>query len=170
MSIRESARRVMERMTGTPNEYGEVEPQPSSERPDEGDSGPRYLQWYEADSQKYEVEDQAMRALGFAGRAYQDGRLVYTGLAGDATVAIFLDHFHPLKPPTLFILSGEPTLPGDAINPDGSVNLFFGDHHWNPNEMTASILITWLEELSSQCEAEVVTPGISKEEEHIHEK
>ena len=166
MSIRERVGSAVRRLRRVGNEYGEVQPGPSGERSADRDSEPRYLQWYEADQERYEAEDLAMRALGFAGRIYQDGRLVYTGLERDATVAIFLDHTNPLKPPVLFVVSGELPLPKDAINPDGSVDLFFGNHHWNPNEMTASILVTWLDELVSQSDEQPPVPEASNENEN----
>ena len=166
MSIRERVGSAVRRLAGGGNEYGEVRPEPSRERPADGESGPRYLQWYEADQERYEAEDQAMRGLGFAGRIYHDGRLVYTGLERDSTVAVFLDHMNPLKPPALFVVSGELPLPKDALNPDGSVDLFFGDHHWNPNEMTASILVTWLDELVSERDEQPPVPEASNENEN----
>lgn len=170
MSIGQRARSMMQRLTGGGNEYGEVTPEPTRERSPDRETAPRYLQWYEADLQRYEAEDQAMRALGFAGRIYQDGRLVYTGLTRDATAAIFFDHLHPLKPPTLFVISGELRLPQDAINLDGSVDLFSGDHHWNPNEMTASVLVTWLEELAPQSEEETCVSQMPGEKNENHDQ
>jgi hypothetical protein len=142
------------RLTGRTNEYGELAMRRARENPVIQSATPRYSPWYESDPERYEAEDRSMRDLGFAGRLYQDGRLVYGGIVKDAMVAVFLDQMNPVKPPSLFVLSDNLPLPRDAFNPDGSVDLFYGDHHWNPNEMTASILVTWLEELLAECESE----------------
>jgi len=141
---------MAQRLTGHGSEYGELPLRPILERQAGDADTPRHLSWYEADPERYEAEERAMRALGFVPKLYQDGRIVFGGLVHGASVVVFLEHLNPVKPPSLFIVSDNVRLPGDAFNPDGSVDLFYGNHYWNPSEMTASILITWLEELMSQ--------------------
>jgi hypothetical protein len=150
MFWRNRVREMARNLTGQSNEYGELPLRPVLGQPVGGGNTSRYLPWYELDPERYEAEDQAMRERGFAGRIYQDGRLVYGGVVRDAMVVVFLDHLNPVKPPSLFIISDNLQLPREAFNPDGSVDLFYGNHHWDPNELTASILISWLEELLSQ--------------------
>jgi hypothetical protein len=62
-------------------------------------------------------------------------------------VRAILDHVHPLKPPSVFILSGDLPLPKNALNYGGSVDVFCADHHWDPNAMTADVVVAWLEEM-----------------------
>ncbi|MBW1801653.1 MAG: hypothetical protein JRJ85_13100 [Deltaproteobacteria bacterium] len=159
MSIRERAMGFVRKLRGRTNDYGEIaensETTIEEETPvSEGGSiegASHYAQWYEIDIERYSFEDDAMRALGFTGRAYQDGRLVYTGMTGNCAVAVFLDHLYPLKPPTLYIISGGACVPKELLNNDGSVDIFSGEHHWDPNGMTASIVVSWIEEILVLC-------------------
>ena len=156
MSVRDRARAFVRRLSGGINEYGEISEETSEQEATEEaahDAPQRYLQWYESDVERFEAEDRAMQKMGFTGRIYQDGRLVYTGLVGAHSVAVFLDHLHPLRPPTVYLLAEEADIPRGLINQDGSVDVFVGEHHWDPNSMTASVAVEWLLELLQDSQA-----------------
>ena len=125
----------------------------SSNRESEEHEGNReavyYQQWYEADTERWQREEQAMQKKNFQSRVYQDGRIMFMGKIMNFETMIFLDYQYPLKPPFVYVLSEEQVLPKDFINEDGSIDLFRKEKHWNANTMTASIVIDWIEALLS---------------------
>jgi len=107
-----------------------------------------YRQWYEADPNRWSLEEDLMSRKGFSAKTYQDGRIVFTGEIMGLEVVVFLDHIYPLKPPKVFLLSEGKVLPENIINSiDGSVEIIAGEKHWDANSVTVSIIIDWLEEL-----------------------
>jgi hypothetical protein len=109
-----------------------------------------YLQWYEADPARCELEIVAMEERGFASGILGDGRLCFTRRGnedGECDVAVICDHLYPFKPPAVYIenLPDDLSLPS---RPDGAIEVFQGNHRW-VTDMAAVTVVDLLEDMIS---------------------
>lgn len=117
----------------------------------------QYYQWYEADPERLEAEKQAMQQRQFEAKVYPDSRIVFTGQLLKNEVLVILDYIYPLKPPSVYLLNKNLSIPEKMVNEDGSIDLG-GSKPWDANTMMADTMIDSLEQLLSFCVTKNVKP------------
>ena len=117
----------------------------------------QYYQWYEADPERLEAEKQAMQQKEFEAKVYPDSRIVFTGQVLGNEVLVILDYLYPLKPPSVYLLTENVSIPEKMVNEDGSIDLG-GTKPWDANTMMADTVIDLLEQLLSFCGTKNVKP------------
>jgi hypothetical protein len=110
-------------------------------------SGSAYKQWYDADPERWSVEQEAMSKRGFESGFLRDGRVCFVkktqGEQG-FDMAVICDWGYPQKPPSVFVERGDLGVELKR-NPEGSIDVFTNTMSWSP-DMAAITVVDYLEQ------------------------